>query len=158
MIGGDRDVGVGFRLDKAQPVVSDERPSLLKLLTEFALEDLDADIIIGNDSWQSPFQIARLVETGKGSTSYQRLKSVLEKKMLVQPDPKLELAILINESFNLNYDEIHDFLVRISVPYGRICLIGKTGSTPELGQFQRIEIFPEVNESQVIKIHFIEEP
>ena len=142
MTNEELDVGVGFRLAETHSPESSNRPPLDKLLSDYSIDDRDIDIIIGNDDWQSALQITRLDERGKGSTPHQRLKTLLDKKMLVQPDPKLHLVILIDETFELKYEEIRNYISTKPVSYGKICLIGQTGDTPKLGRFQCIELYP----------------
>ena len=152
MTGEMNKVAVGFRLAPTQNVASKEKPPLSHLLSEFDLEDRDVDIVIGNDDWLSPYQITRVGPRGKGKTSEDRLMAVLRKKMLVQLDPKLTLAILMDEDFNLKYDVVHEHLLNISVPYGRILLLGQTGPAPKLGCFECIEIYPELTITPAVHI------
>ncbi len=155
MTGTEKNVGVGFRLAEAQTVPPMDRPSLSNLLKEFNLDDRDVDIVIGNDDWLAPLQVTRLEERGKGSTPMERLNALLYKKMLVQRDPRLELVVLMDETFDLKYDDTCDYLAQLSVPYGRISLIGQIGTDPKLGQFHCIEIFPELTQSLMIEIRML---
>lgn len=123
-----------------------------RLLSEFALEDRDVDIVIGNDDWLSPYQITRVMPKGRGATSEERLIAVLKKKPLIQADHKLQLAILMDEDFDLKYDDVHNYLLSISVPYGRILLLGQTGPGPKLGCLKCAEIFPELTITPTVHI------
>ena len=60
MAGGEQHVGVGFRLSVKEPLHAMERPSLDELLAKYRIDDRDIDIIIGNDDWQSAFQVTRI--------------------------------------------------------------------------------------------------
>lgn len=146
------DVGVGFRLSPVQPVHSKDRPSLSHLLANYEIDDRDADIVVGNDDWLSPVQISRLESRGKGATSVDRLLAVLKKKMLVQSDPRLQLAILMDETFELKYDGVYDYLANTEVPYGRVVLVGQIGPKPKLGQYQCVEVYPELAITEPVQI------
>ncbi len=150
-------VGVGFRLIIKGPLFSNERPCLKDLIEKFTIDDRDIDIFIGNDDWRSAYQVTRVLERGQGSTSYQRLISVLNKKLLIQPDPMLQLVMLIDETFNLKYDKLHKYLINHNKSYGKVYLIGQTGNYPILGKFQCIELYPDLCTYDEVEICLIKE-
>ncbi len=140
----EQSVGIGFRLKIKETLHSNERPCLEYLMDKYTIDDRDIDILIGNEEWRSAYQISRVLESGKGATSYERLLSVVNKKLLIQPDPMLQLVLLIDESFNLEYVDLHNYLLINNKSYGKVYLIGQTGNHPILGKFQCTELYPDL--------------
>ncbi len=131
------------------------RPSLRDLFSKGLLVDRDADVCVINEVAEGRFeinriQVTRLEERGRGGSPSNRLVGLIRKKSLVQPDSYLQLAVLIDEPFELDYVQLTSLLTRQTVPYGRINLVGQYGDPPQPDIFWCMQVYPELLKSEPI--------
>jgi len=147
---------VGFEISSKTLVkVQGEKPPFSSLIADPAsIVDRDVDIWIANDRRRSKIQITRTEPRTRGKNPIDRLLNTLQSKMNVQSDPNLVLAILVDETFDVDLRQVHDRLTQMTVPYGQIVLIGQMGTVPKLGVFNCIGLYPKIRTSLEVRVNF----
>ena len=129
-------------------------PPVKELISNDSLVvDSDVDLYIGNEDSKKAFQITRLVLRESESSAVDRLEGLIQRKCLIQADPNLSLAVLNDETFDLECDRLKAFLRSLNIPYASIYLIAKLGLEPQPGQFRCIRIYPDWQELEPVNIN-----
>ena len=148
------EIGIGYELaESSLKLVGTKRPRLETLITKLQVEDRSIDVWLARDRFRAIVQVTRLETRGRGVSSLERLLNLLRKKMQVQTDKKLLLAVLVDETFDLDFSYVHTKLSTWKVPYASIHLIGQFGDSPELGVSQCMEIYPDLLISEEVKLN-----
>jgi len=140
--------GVGFEVTaEYRQANGSRRPDIgYSIEHDYYIVDRDVDIwIVDDHNNRNKYQITRLDSRAKGKTPSERLRNLLNKKMRIQPDSYLQLIVLLDEQFDLDFDEIKSHLESLEpIPYVRIGLIVQHSDDPKRRPFLCFEIYPDV--------------
>ena len=154
---------VGFELENTGRASQDStRPSLQALFAEGKLIDRDADVCVAykdaDGDWKiNRIQVTRVEERGSGDSPYDRLLNLVRKKTMVQSDSLLQLAVLIDETSDLDLAKFSSELHGMRVPYATAYLLSQKGHEPIPNTFICYEVYPDVAMTDDISVQIGQE-
>jgi len=142
---------VGFPMKEIKPSATPMPGATLAVLIEgtAAVDDNDTDICIEYEEYPTRFQITRLVIQSDVTNAYSQLLKIIDKKLLVQPDSGLHLAVVVQEALLLDLESFHTEIDTRNVPYGSIHVIAVTQKVPL--RLQCFQVWPECHTSEQIE-------
>lgn len=154
---------LGFELESTD-IIDDPMTSrsLDELFVEGKLADRDADVCVAYEdtdgAWKiSRIQVTRVEERVSGDCPFDRLLNLIRKKALVQNDPTLQLAVLIDETFDLELPKLSSELRCLDIPYARVYLICQIGVKPIPNIFVCYEVYPGLTRTEDISVQIGQE-
>ncbi|MEK7775391.1 MAG: hypothetical protein AAB305_05860 [Candidatus Zixiibacteriota bacterium] len=149
--------GVAFMLaDDHTSTIPYTKPSLSEIVSRTVrIHEHEVDVYVVRDKMKgeklpdrltfcmSPIQVTHLPPPrDNAQVDTPALCRLLMKKCRVQPDDYLQLAILIDATFDLDQQLFLKELSDESIPYKQIYLISQAGNPPILGRFLIQEVYP----------------
>jgi len=138
--------GTNKNLTKGQAITI---PMLLK--NEKFIADTDIDICIGDLAKTDLMkcQITRVTVYDQEDVK-DKFKKIFEKKLLTQVDKSLCLIVNFECDFEIDVDELKNYINEKNIPFGAIIIVGKTQK--EGWHFKCYRIHPDFKESPKIEL------